>query len=130
MALAGLIWCVCCGTCAGRNMMRQAGLGRLVPPPFLQPSFSGPHASPRRSRRWKGYGEDVDDESELDEEALVGSASNSNFDGWWQRANEQTEQISMRVFGSSGGDEDTMEDDQEGYHSSVEYGYDLSDDEN
>ncbi|KAG0269726.1 hypothetical protein DFQ27_002395 [Actinomortierella ambigua] len=127
IALAGFIWCACCGTCAGRNVMRQVGLSRLVPPPFMQPSFGG---SARSSRHRKEYGQ-VDENDELDEEALVGSASNSS-DGWWQRANEQTENITMKVFGSGGvvcNEEGVQDDDLDGYHSSVEYGYDLSDEE-
>ncbi|KAF9968956.1 hypothetical protein BGZ73_008970 [Actinomortierella ambigua] len=121
MALAGFIWCLCCGTCAGRNLMREAGLGRLVPPPFMQPSFSGP----RSSRHRKDYDQDHDDG---DEEALVGSSGSGN-DGWWQRANERTEHITMKVFGGGSCDEEAQDEDVDGYHSSVEYGYDLSDEE-
>ncbi|KAG0324688.1 hypothetical protein BGZ99_001574 [Dissophora globulifera] len=39
LTFSGFVWCVCCGTCVGRDVMRAAGFSNLVPPPYMQPSF-------------------------------------------------------------------------------------------
>ncbi|GJJ69154.1 hypothetical protein EMPS_01500 [Entomortierella parvispora] len=87
-SISGLVWCVCCGTCVGRDTLRAAGLSRFVPPPYMQPSFMN---RGRYQRKRDGA---------MDEE-----------EGLWE------EEIDMDVLGD------------EQHDSSVEYDYELSEDE-
>ncbi|KAF9918997.1 hypothetical protein BX616_003247 [Lobosporangium transversale] len=62
LAMSGLVWCICCGTCVGRDAMRAAGLSRFVPPPYMRPSFMsrGRYHRNRSKDEEEFSGDDID----------------------------------------------------------------------
>ncbi|KAF8925132.1 hypothetical protein EDD21DRAFT_408238 [Dissophora ornata] len=62
LSISGFVWCFCCGTCVGRDVMRAAGMSRFVPPPYMQPSFMnrGRHHRKRSADEEEGFEDEID----------------------------------------------------------------------
>ncbi|KAI1317325.1 hypothetical protein EDD11_008694 [Mortierella claussenii] len=80
LTLSGFVWCFCCGTCVGRDVMRAAGLSRYVPPPYMQPSFMSRARYQRNKRSGDGEEGDYSEGEDIDMDVLVDEHHDSSVE--------------------------------------------------